>query len=146
MLHRMTVIAKAGLSLGAGALNGELGRVLACLMKSCTDRQITGALVLDSGHYMAALEGETDELRAILTVFEGYAAHSNFHMLEYVPAVRREFRTWSVGALRAAPGPSRLVRKFQTIVPTAGEVRTQVRTVIARGVLAESPPLVGEAA
>lgn len=146
MLHRMTMIAKAGIPLGVGALNGELGRVLACLMKACVDRQVTGALVLDSGHYLAVLEGDADALRMIRKKFEGFGRHSNFHVLEVVPVVHREFRTWSVGAQRRESEPSRLIKKFLTIVPTAGEVRTHVRDLIALGVLAESPPLVFAAA
>jgi|GEM_PF-1642318 len=146
MLHRKTVIAKAGIPLSVGALNGELGRILARLMKSCVDQQVTGALVLDSGHIMAVFEGDAGALRGLRNMFELDGRHSNFNMLERTPIAHREFHTWSVGAQRRGSEPSRLVKSFQTIVPTADEVRMHIRHLISQGVIAESPPLIVAAA
>ncbi len=145
MLYRMTMIARAGIPVGVGALNGELGRVLACLMQLCVDRQVTGALVLDSGHYLTVQEGEADALEQLRSRFEQDGRHSNLNVVEYAPIPRRDYRTWSVGRQRPESEPSQLIKKFQTIVPTAGEVRMQIRDLISLGTMAESPPLFGGA-
>lgn len=146
MLHRLTMIARADTPLNIGAFKSELGRNLACLMDACMDRQVTGALVQDSGHYLAILEGDADALCAMQEKFEVHGRISNFHKLEFAALDAREFRTWSDGAPRSESEPSRLIKKFQTIVPTADEVRTQVRNLISHGVWAENPPLVSSAA
>lgn len=138
------MIARAGIPTGVGALNGELGRVLACLMQTCVDRQVTGALILDSGHYLAVQEGEADALEHIRNLFERDGRHSNLQIVEYAPTPRRDHLTWSVGRQRPESEPSQLIKSFQTIVPTAGEVRRHVCDLIALGPLAESGPLLGD--
>ncbi|MBR9826876.1 MAG: hypothetical protein GYB36_13925 [Alphaproteobacteria bacterium] len=143
MLYRMTIIAEASIPVGVGALNGELGRMLAYLMQRCVDRQITGALVLDSGHFLAVFEGEAESLDHIRSRFERLGRHSNMTVVEYAPIPRRDYHTWSVGSQSPESQPSQLIKKFQTIVPTAGEVRRQVCDLIALGTFAETPPLVG---
>ena len=146
MIFRAVMMSRAKVALGIGALNGELGRIIACSMMSCVDRQLTGALVWDSGYFMQVLEGDPDHLGDFMETVARDSRHQDYHQLEFVQAMRREYQTWGVGASRAGPEPATLIRKAQTIVPTADEVRTHVRHLISLGVVAETPPLVTAAA
>ncbi|WP_417492597.1 BLUF domain-containing protein [Maricaulis sp.] len=142
MLYRAVMVSKAQVDLGVGALNGELGSVLACCMKASTDRQMTGALVWDYGWFMEELEGEREVLEAFWQGIAGDPRHADPQRLEFVPLLKRRYQTWSVGTSRRGPANHALIKTLRRNVPTAGEVRTHVRTVIASGLVAESPPLV----
>ena len=146
MIYRAVMMSRARVALGIGALNGELGRIISCCMMSCVDQRLTGALVWDAGYFMQVLEGHPDSLRDFMKTVAKDTRHQDYRQLEFVQAMRREYSTWSVGASRAGTPPSALIKKIQTIVPTADEVRTHVRHLISPGVIAETPPLVTAAA
>ncbi len=146
MIYRAVMMSRAKVALGFRGLNGELGRIISCSMMSCVDRQLTGALIWDSGYFMQVLEGDPDHLRDFMKKVARDGRHQDYRQLEFVQAMRREFQTWSVGASRTGSKPAALIRKAQTIVPTADEVRTHVRHLISLGVVAETPPLVTAAA
>jgi hypothetical protein len=142
MLHRAVMVSKARVDLGVGALNGDLGSILACCMKASTDERMTGALIWDCGWFMEVLEGRRDALEDFWQSIAGDPRHADPQRLEFVPLLKREYETWSVGTPRRGPPNHGLIRSLRSNVPTAGEVRTHVRTVIATGLVAESPPLV----
>ena len=146
MIFRAVMMSRAKVALGFGALNGELGRIISCSMMSCVDLRLTGALIWDSGYFMQVLEGDPDHLRDFMETVARDGRHQDYRQLEFVQAMRREYQTWSVGASRTGSKPAALIRKAQTIVPTADEVRTHVRHLISLGVVAETPPLVTAAA
>ncbi|WP_300530864.1 BLUF domain-containing protein [Maricaulis sp.] len=146
MLYSSVMVSRAGVALGVGALNGDLGKLLAHCMKTCIDRHITGALVWDSGYFLTVLEGELGQLDALMDSLRTDRCFGEPRVLECVPVKGREYKNWAVGAARPESTPSPLIKKLQTVVPTAGEVRTQVRTSIYDGVIAETPALVGAAA
>ncbi|WP_339740225.1 BLUF domain-containing protein [uncultured Maricaulis sp.] len=142
MLHRAVMVSKARVDLGVGALNGELGSILACCMKASTDRHMTGGLVWDSGWFMEVLEGRRDALEDFWQHIIKDPRHADPQRLEFVPLLKRSYDTWSVATPRRGPANHSLLRNLRSNVPTAGEVRTHVRTIIATGLVAESPPLV----
>ncbi|WP_300556717.1 BLUF domain-containing protein [Maricaulis sp.] len=142
MLNSSVMVSRAGIELSLGAVSGDLGKLLAHCMKSCIDRQITGALVWDSGYFLTVLEGEPVELDAFTGSLRTDHRFGELRALESVPVEGREYLSWAVGAVRPESTPSLLVKKLQTLVPTAAEVRAYVRTSIQNGVLAETPPLV----
>lgn len=142
MLHRAVMVSKARVDLGVGALNGDLGSVLACCMQMSIRGFMTGALVWDSGWFMEVLEGEKAALESFWNTVADDPRHSHPQRLEFVPLLKREYQTWSVGTPRRGVANHGLLRSLRSNVPTAGEVRTHVRTVIATGCVAESPPLV----
>ncbi|WP_417493398.1 BLUF domain-containing protein [Maricaulis sp.] len=136
------MVSKARVDMGVGALNGELGSILACCMKASTDRQMTGALIWDCGWFMEEVEGDRDALEDFWQSIAGDRRHADPQRLEFVPLLKRRYQTWSVGTPRRGPANHALLKNLRRNVPTAGEVRTHVRTVIASGLVAESPPLV----
>jgi hypothetical protein len=146
MLNSSVMVSRAGVELSLGAVSGDLGKLLAHCMKTCIDRQITGALVWDSGYFLTVLEGEPVQLDAFMDGLRTDRRFGEPRVLESVPVDGREYQSWAVGAVRPESTPSRLIKKLQTVVPTAGEVRTHVRTSIHTGVFAETPPLVVRAA
>ena len=142
MLHRMVMIAEARIELGMGALNGDLGIILSCCMKSSVDQQMTGALVWDAGYFFEVLEGRAEALRAFHDRIAGDARIAGLQLLEFLPVTRRDFDTWAVGT----PGPRQwdraLLAAARDGTATAADVRSLVSRVMTRGTLAESPPLV----
>lgn len=136
------MVSKARVDVGVGALNGDLGSILACCMKASTDHRMTGALIWDSGWFMEVLEGHRDALEAFWQSIANDPRHLDPQRLEFVPLLKRSYQTWSVGTRRRGPANHALIRSLRTHVPTAGEVRTHVRTIIASGLDSESPPLV----
>lgn len=142
MLHRAVMVSRAKIDLGVGALNGDLGSVLSACMHASVTGHMTGALIWDSGWFMEELEGHRDELDAFWQCIAADRRHADPQRLEFVPLLKRQYQTWSVGTPRRGPANHGLLRSLRSNVPTAGEVRTHVRTVIATGLVAESPPLV----
>lgn len=142
MLYRAVMVSKARVDLGVGALNGDLGSILACCMKASTDRQMTGGLIWDCGWFMEVIEGHREALDGFWQRIIDDPRHADPQRLEFVPLLKRSYETWSVATPRRGPANHSLIRNLRSNVPTAGEVRTHVRTVIATGLVAESPPMV----
>tara|TARA_R110002051_G_scaffold114257_8_gene186962 strand:+ start:3827 stop:4252 length:426 start_codon:yes stop_codon:yes gene_type:complete len=136
------MVSKARVDLGVGALNGDLGSILACCMKTSTDGHMTGALIWDRGWFLEVLEGRRDALEDFWQSIANDPRHADPQRLELVPLSKRDYQTWSVGTPRRGRANHTLLQSLRSHVPTAGEVRTHVRTVIATGLVAESPPLV----
>ena len=146
MLNSSVMVSRAGVDLSLGALRGDPGKLLAHCMKTCIDRQITGALVWDSGYFLTVLEGEPGPLDTFTDSLRTDRRFGKPRVLESVPVEGREYLSWAVGAVRPESTPSRLIKALQTVVPTAAAVRTHVRTSIYDGVIAETPALVDRAA
>ena len=136
------MVSKAQVDLGVGALNGDLGSVLACCMQMSVRGVMTGALIWDCGWFMQVLEADRVALDAYWARVADDPRHADPQRLEFVPLLKREYQTWSVGTPRRGVSNHRLIRSLRSNVPAAGEVRTHVRTVIDTGRVAESPPLV----
>lgn len=143
MLYRMVMMCRTRVALGVGGLQGELGSILSCCMKTSVDETLTGALIWDSFMFMEVLEGDGEALERFWDVVRADPRNSDCRRLEYRPIKEREFRTWSVGAQRRSLSTSRFMKRIQTVRPTAEEVRLHIDDVLAAGRLAESPSLVG---
>ena len=141
MLHRMVLTARSNIDTGPGALNGAFGSVLACCMRTSVTEGLTGGLVVEDGQFLEVLEGYSEALCAYHTLASNDARLADMQVLEFVPVLRREYKTWAI----ATPKPDAAQPDLMVAVSEkrAGPfaVRQHVRRVLMRGVLAETPPL-----
>jgi len=90
--------------------------LLALLEKSRaknTRLDLSGLLLYKDGHFMQALEGPDDAVRALYDVIGRDPRHQNVRALTVEPIAERQFPDWAMGfhtvtdeALRAIPGYS----------------------------------------
>jgi uncharacterized membrane protein (DUF373 family) len=64
------------------------------------DKGITGMLLYSNGTFVQVLEGEEDDLNALLEVIKRDSRHTALHVLERKQIARREYPDWTMGFKR----------------------------------------------
>ncbi|MGJ0516461.1 MAG: phosphate-starvation-inducible PsiE family protein [Methylomicrobium sp.] len=64
------------------------------------DKGITGMLLYSNGTFVQVLEGEEDDLNALLEVIKHDSRHTALHVLEKKQIARREYPDWTMGFKR----------------------------------------------
>ena len=142
MLHRMVLVARARVHLGEGALNGDLGLMLAAHMKASVEREMTGGLVWLDGWVLDVLEGDREALHSFFLAIAADPRISDLRSEEFLPIARRQYARWSVARGDAAIYDTSALRALREGHASAAQASELVAQCLRSATLAESPPLV----
>jgi hypothetical protein len=78
----------------------ELDQLLAASASFNASKNITGMLLYGGGKFMQVLEGEADDVDALLNKVIADSRHSQVNVLVRTPIRQRDFGTWSMGFRR----------------------------------------------
>lgn len=80
-----------------GLTRDDLGDILATARAFNAERDITGYLLFDDGHFIQALEGEAAPVDDLAERIRRDPRHDEFHVLSVEPIEAREFGDWAMG-------------------------------------------------
>jgi uncharacterized membrane protein (DUF373 family) len=78
----------------------DLTDILRVARAGNADKGITGMLLYSNGTFVQVLEGEEDDLNALLEVIKRDSRHTALHVLEKKLIARREYPDWTMGFKR----------------------------------------------
>ena len=90
MLHRLVYTSQTTRPLDPPAIE----QILAAARTANARRELTGALVFDSQHFLQVLEGGAEPLNALYAALMRDPRHQRLQLLEYRAVERRQFDAW----------------------------------------------------
>jgi hypothetical protein len=87
----------------AADLDFEVGRIIGSAIRRNRDVGITGLLLVVKGHFIQALEGKDDAVRAAYARISMDPRHRDLHIISQGPAEQRLFGEWNMCASSLAP-------------------------------------------
>jgi hypothetical protein len=137
----MVLVARARVDLGEGALNGDLGLMLAAHMKASVEMEMTGGLIWLDGYFLEVLEGDREVLRRFFLALAADPRISDLRSEEFLPIARRQYMRWSVGRGDTAIYDTSALRALHDGHASAAQASGLVTQCLRSSTLAESPPL-----
>lgn len=142
MLHRMVLVARARVELSEGALNGDLGLMLAAHMKASVEMEMTGGLVWLDGYFLEVLEGDGDVLRRFFVAIASDPRITDLRSEEFLPIARRQYQRWSVARGDTAIYDTSALLALRDGHDSAAQASELVAQCLRSAIIAETPPLV----
>ena len=82
-------------------LAAEIEVILDASRKNNVLLGVTGALMFNAGYFAQVLEGEQGAIESTFERIQRDERHGNVHLLEFAPASKRSFQSWSMAYIGA---------------------------------------------
>ncbi len=108
MLHRLVYTSQASRPLDPQAIE----QLLAGARAANARRDLTGALVFDSQHFLQVLEGGAEPLNDLYAALVRDPRHQRLQLLEYRAVERRHFDAWRMAFAAVDEQTGRVFRRY----------------------------------
>ncbi len=108
MLHRLIYTSEVAAPMSPEMLDALLARARAANAR----RDVTGALVFDSHHFLQLLEGSAVQLSALYGALVRDERHRALRLVAFGPVGQRQFDDWSMAFVAADARTGRVLRRY----------------------------------
>lgn len=142
LLCRLIYYSRATIPAGAGALSGDLGRILNASLRNNARDRISGALIYDRGRFVQVLEGGRGVLNRVYQRIRYDMRHEAMTLADFAEIPHREFAAWSMAYADAAKAGDAGPALIDLEVAPAEVLLEKIRRVTAKGVVAETQEII----